>query len=321
MNVIIKLANNHALAETGRDDAKKGDQMEKLQKGEDVDVDLADPEVQAAATKIQASFRGHKAREDVKKHKDEEAAAVKIQACFRGHKAREKVKAIKLTQSQELVVEDTKATEADMVGEASEAQAEEAVAEEVGHAVESKKQEDAADVQPAEAEVTEEEAKPKEPDVTKDDVAEDQDSTEAKEKTVDAVDEGEAGDTQAEEERAAASGEAAEEAQPDGTEGGEVEGEAEEVDLDINDPELHSAAVKIQASFRGHKAREEVKALQSSESLPQEGGEVPAEEKTEDDAQNVTEVDEEKDGDVQESATGAELPVAEETEESKPSED
>lgn len=32
---------------------------------------------------------------------------------------------------------------------------------------------------------------------------------------------------------------------------------AEELDIDMNDPELHKAATKIQASFRGHKARRE----------------------------------------------------------------
>lgn len=32
---------------------------------------------------------------------------------------------------------------------------------------------------------------------------------------------------------------------------------AEELDIDLSDPELHKAATKIQASFRGHKARRE----------------------------------------------------------------
>lgn len=30
---------------------------------------------------------------------------------------------------------------------------------------------------------------------------------------------------------------------------------AEELDIDLNDPELNKAATKIQASFRGHKER------------------------------------------------------------------
>lgn len=32
---------------------------------------------------------------------------------------------------------------------------------------------------------------------------------------------------------------------------------AEELDIDMDDPELHKAASKIQASFRGHKSRKE----------------------------------------------------------------
>ena len=32
---------------------------------------------------------------------------------------------------------------------------------------------------------------------------------------------------------------------------------AEELDIDLNDPELNKAATKIQATFRGHKTRKE----------------------------------------------------------------
>lgn len=35
---------------------------------------------------------------------------------------------------------------------------------------------------------------------------------------------------------------------------------AEELDIDLNDPELHRAATKIQASFRGHKVRKDTTA-------------------------------------------------------------
>lgn len=249
---------------TGKDDAKKGDQMEKLQQGEEVDIDLTDPEVHKAASKIQASFRGHKAREDVKKHKDEEAAAVKIQASFRGHQAREKVKEIKLSRSKELVSEDKKTTD-------SIEKLEETTPEEVGQAEESTKQEP---VQEPVTEVTEG-ADTSEP------AAEDQDQDQ---EMKDVAEEGETNKVAGEEEEAGES--AAEEAkgvvadtQVDRAEGGLIGGEEEQVDVDLNDPELHSAAIKIQASFRGHKAREGVKSFKGSEPLAQTDNEVPLEEK------------------------------------------
>ncbi|XP_018012849.1 cilia- and flagella-associated protein 91, partial [Hyalella azteca] len=75
------------------------------------DIDLNDPEVQKAAAKIQAGFRGHKTRKEINREKPEankaEAdeiadidltdpelanAALKIQAGFRGHIARKQNK-------------------------------------------------------------------------------------------------------------------------------------------------------------------------------------------------------------------------------------
>lgn len=38
--------------------------------------------------------------------------------------------------------------------------------------------------------------------------------------------------------------------------------EEEEIDIDLNDPEVEKAAVKIQAGFKGFKARKEVKEQQ-----------------------------------------------------------
>lgn len=51
----------------------------------------------------------------------------------------------------------------------------------------------------------------------------------------------------------------------------EYEGEAppnqeEEVDIDLTDPEVEKAAVKIQASFKGFKARKEIKSAENSAS-------------------------------------------------------
>ncbi|KAL9965774.1 hypothetical protein ACROYT_G029618 [Oculina patagonica] len=291
--------------ETGKDDAKKGDQMERLQKGEEVDIDLNDPEVQLAATKIQASFRGHKVREDVKKQKDEEAAAVKIQASFRGHQAREKVKDIKASQSQEQVSESVGAAgESGKVEETPDA--EPAVSGDAEVPEEPETQEKASedqvpDAQPdepaaAEAEAVTQEAEAEKEEPTEQDGQPDEAVAAESAEAADAVDKEETEDAQAEEtvteeaagettdaaekaEDAEKPGEEAADVQADGAAGGEVEGEAEEIDLDVNDPDLQSAVVKIQASFRGHKAREEVKAMKSSESLPQSEGEVASEEK------------------------------------------
>ena len=345
LEIIFKKSNFHTLSETGKDDAKKGDKMERLQKGEEVDIDLGDPEVQAAATKIQASFRGHKAREDVKKQKDEEAAAIKIQASFRGHKAREMVNDIKVSQSKESVT----GVEADTVGNDSDTLPEEARKVAAEMAEESEKQvaadaDQVPDVNLDDAEVAEAEVAPKEPEVVElpaEAESEVPDRQKAEEETSDAKDKGVAGDVQAEEARgeeaagdsmeavgesteaagekiegAEEAGDGVDNAQPDGAEGGEVEGEADEIDLDLDDPDLHNAALKIQSSFRGHKVREGVKAMKSPESSPQGDDIVASEERADDEKQDVKEGDEDVEPSVTEGADGE--PSAED---SKPSED
>ncbi|KAK7865628.1 hypothetical protein R5R35_009793 [Gryllus longicercus] len=40
----------------------------------------------------------------------------------------------------------------------------------------------------------------------------------------------------------------------------DAKAEEEELDIDLSDPDLHKAATKIQASFRGHKVRKETEA-------------------------------------------------------------
>ncbi|XP_053202808.1 sperm surface protein Sp17-like [Panonychus citri] len=80
-----------------------------------MDIDLTDPELEKAATRIQATFKGYKVRKEVKEKTPEneeqpkeiqrsdsididlndpdvEKAATKIQATFRGYKSRREVK-------------------------------------------------------------------------------------------------------------------------------------------------------------------------------------------------------------------------------------
>lgn len=48
-------------------------------KDEEVDIDLNDPEVAKAATKIQAGFKGYKTRKEIKETKDSKEAGTDIQ--------------------------------------------------------------------------------------------------------------------------------------------------------------------------------------------------------------------------------------------------
>merc|ERR1739842_242151 len=92
-------------------DKKEEETVSKME--EEIDIDLTDPEVDKAATKIQAGFRGQKVRKEMKDKKEEEEAAskreeeeididltdpevekaaTKIQAGFRGQKVRKEMK-------------------------------------------------------------------------------------------------------------------------------------------------------------------------------------------------------------------------------------
>merc|ERR1712038_1181136 len=50
-------------------------QMPSNQEDEEVDIDLTDPDVEKAATKIQAGFKGHKTRKEMKERKVETSTA------------------------------------------------------------------------------------------------------------------------------------------------------------------------------------------------------------------------------------------------------
>ncbi|XP_060585653.1 cilia- and flagella-associated protein 251-like isoform X6 [Ruditapes philippinarum] len=236
---------------------------------EEIDIDLNDPEVNAAALKIQAGFKGHKTRQQLKESKTEqkteekvddkkeeeedaqesekkeeteeetvdidlndpetEKAALKIQAGFKGFQTRKEIQAKKDAKSQETTETTEEKTE------------------------EKKEEEEKVDIDLNDPEVekaatkiqagfkgfkTRQEIKSKKESGT--DVKEGEETEKAEEKT--------------------------EEAKPADT----TEGE-EKIDIDLNDPEVAHAATKIQAGFKGFKTRQEIKSKKSEQEEKKDG--------------------------------------------------
>ena len=108
----MKSASEMGDGEEAERQEKGGDEKEYVTHSQEI-RDFDDPKFDGAATKIQAGFRGYKAREEVKEKRsggalksasnEEEIAAVKIQSSFRGHQARKEVEAMKLAGSTDTV--------------------------------------------------------------------------------------------------------------------------------------------------------------------------------------------------------------------------
>ena len=121
-----------------KNDAQVKNEVEKTNEEDEVDIDLEDPEVQAATEKIQAGYKGMRTRKDMKKKKESvkdlgddavienaipvqegeeavdidlndpevQAATVKIQAGYKGMQTRKELKEKKEVEQTETVKEE-----------------------------------------------------------------------------------------------------------------------------------------------------------------------------------------------------------------------
>ena len=262
---------------------------------EGIDIDLEDPEVADAALKIQAGFKGHQARKEIKKMKkieiedetiqddeskkpiqiqmeiqaaeDEEEididledpevadAALKIQAGFKGHQARKEVKKMKEDQQTE-----------DIVVITPEIQVSEMPSPEIPtiEIIDDQK----SDLSEQEISASTERTETKEDEEEIDIDLEDPEVADAALK----IQAGFKGHQARKEVKAMK--EAKEPMETEAVESAEstepAETKEEEIDIDLEDPEVADAALKIQAGFKGHQARKEVKKMKEEK----EGGEA-----------------------------------------------
>ncbi|CAH1796274.1 unnamed protein product [Owenia fusiformis] len=255
---------------------------------EEVDIDLNDPEVGAAATKIQAGWRGSQARKEVKAKKEQldpeeekpaeaeqeavkeetskeeevdidlndpevGAAATKIQAGWRGAQGRKeaKEKAASKADEQSAAVEENQPETQDKQPETREEQPEtqEEQKQETAAVEDKKPEEEEVDIDLNDPEVEQAAIK----------IQAGMRGMQARKK----VQEKKEATSETKSDEPAATEEAKpEEAKPEEPKAEEPKAEEtkeEEVDIDLNDPEVADAAAKIQAGFRGHIVRKELK--------------------------------------------------------------
>ncbi|XP_063441376.1 glutamic acid-rich protein-like isoform X2 [Mytilus trossulus] len=284
---------------------------------EEVDIDLNDPEVEKAATKIQAGFRGHKTRKEMssktdvqtnqetepKKEEEEvdidlndpevEKAAIKIQAGFKGFQTRKEMQ----SKSEEKVPEKKEEVEEVVDIDLNDPDVEKAAIKiqagfkgfQTRKEMQSKKSDTEVKTE-QKTEAKKEEKQEEEVDIDLEDPA-----------TADAAlkiqagfrgyktrkelqGQVEEGKTKESESNTESKEETKTESKVEETkteskvEETKTESKEEEVDIDLTDPEVEKAATKIQAGFKGYKTRKGIQDKKSETSVEEKKEEEKTEE-------------------------------------------
>ncbi|XP_071173442.1 transcriptional regulator ATRX homolog isoform X7 [Mytilus edulis] len=304
--------------ETGHDPAVHGARLEDRFYNNDSFkspvVDSGDPQQQDAALKIQTEFRRHDAVKKVEVMQEEEAALT-IQSSFRGHQDREKVKQMIVEKDPAQPKAEEEEVDIDLTDPDVEHAAIKIQAGFKGYKARKDVQTKAKSKKPEVKEQTEldkaatkiqagfrghqtrqqhKNPKEKQPETKEEEVDIDLNDPEV-EKAATKIQAGFRGHQTRKEMQSKT--DVKSETKVDQSK----QSETEEVDIDLNDPEVEKAATKIQAGFRGHKTRKEMLSKTDVQTTQKSETEVKTEEKTE--AKKEEKQEEEVDIDLEDPAT------------------
>ncbi|XP_063441380.1 abnormal spindle-like microcephaly-associated protein homolog isoform X6 [Mytilus trossulus] len=304
--------------ETGHDPAVHGARLEDRFYNNDSFkspvVDSGDPQQQDAALKIQTEFRRHDAVKKVEVMQEEEAALT-IQSSFRGHQDREKVKQMIVEKDPAQPKAEEEEVDIDLTDPDVEHAAIKIQAGFKGYKARKDVQSKAKSKKPEVKEQTEldkaatkiqagfrghqtrqqhKNPKEKQPETKEEEVDIDLNDPEV-EKAATKIQAGFRGHQTRKEMQSKT--DVKSETKVDQSK----QSETEEVDIDLNDPEVEKAATKIQAGFRGHKTRKEMSSKTDVQTNQKSDTEVKTEQKTE--AKKEEKQEEEVDIDLEDPAT------------------